>query len=430
MADLPLAVAPHPVNDLKPDELQAMASAAYPILLRQLTGQGHQEPAEAIAFDHPGKRTSWGVQLRGGAQAQAAVIELEDSWEAINDWFLERDLTDGQPIVPPTRERVRAMTDYVARELGWHPQDSFGNLAPRGGEATVEKIAANAVMAGCRPEYMPVLIACVQAVAHPKFNLDSVQTSTHPTSPLPIVNGPVRDTIDLNRGYNHSGSRWRSTTALGRALRLVMANIGGTPGSINVHTQGHIARFEHCIAENEEENPWEPLHVELGHAADTSTVTVVPACTPALIDDNGGCQTGKDLLRAFAGSLAYVGNRNIHGEGQPLVIFGPQHARILANGGYSKADVKRFLWEKARTRVGDIPAGILPSFSTTVHKFYVGVDPDYGVPIAGKPDDIMIVVMGGTGTHSLSVQTRLASDTVTVAIKRKDGTVWKAPAAT
>lgn len=354
-------------------------------------------------------------------QPETPVFELEDSWGQINAWFLERDLTDGLPIVPPTEERVRAMTDHVHETLGWSASDAIGKLAPKNGVATVEKIAANAVMAGCRPEYMAVLIACVKGIAEPKFNLDALQTSTHNTSVLPIVNGPMRKAIDLNWGYNYTGSRWQSTATIGRALRLIMANIGGTPGSVNIHTQGHIARYEHCIAENEEENPWEPLHVERGFAPETSTVTVIPACPAAMMDDNGGSQTAKDLLRTLAHSIAYVGNRNTNGEGQPLLILAPQHARLLANGDYSKADVKRFIWERSRVRFGDIPTGNLTSFGKRNLKFYADIDPDYGVPIADRPEDIFIVVMGGAGTHSLSVQTRLACENVTVAITRKDG---------
>ncbi len=356
---------------------------------------------------------------------EAPVLDLEDSWEAINEWFLNNDLTDGLPIVPPTEARVAAMTAYVERELGWKAGDVIGTLAPKHGQATIEKIAANAVMAGCKPEYMPVIIACVKAVADPKFNLDAVQTSTHNTSPLPIVNGPVCKAIDLNCGYNHTGSRWRATSTIGRALQLCMINIGGTPGSINIHTQGHIARFEHCIAENEDENPWQPLHVERGYTADTSVVTLIPACPAAMIDDNGGSQTAKDLLRTLASSIAYVGNRNTNGEGQPLLILCPQHARLLANGGYSKAEVKRFIWEFARIPFGSIPRGNLTSFSKKLLKQYADFEPAFGVPIADKPDDIVIVVMGGTGTHSLSVQTRLASENVTVPILRRDGSPWQ-----
>ncbi len=356
----------------------------------------------------------------------APLLELEDSWETINDWFLTNDLTDGLPIVPPTEPRVAAMTEYVERTLGWKSADVIGTLAPKQGQATVEKISANAVMAGCKPQYMPVLIACVKAIAEPKFNLDAVLTSTHNTSPLPIVNGPITRAIDLNWGYNYTGSRWRATSTLGRALQLIMMNVGGTPGSINIHTQGHIARFGHVIAENEDENPWEPLHVERGYAPEVSTVTVIPACTAAMIDDNGGSQTATELLKTLSHSIAYVGNRNINGKGQPLLILAPQHARLIGLGGYSKADVKRIIWEHARVRAGDIPRGNLVNYSQHNLKFYVDVDDEAGVPISESPDDIVIVVMGGTGTHSLSVQTRLASENITVPITRKDGTHWKA----
>ena len=359
------------------------------------------------------------------AVSESPVIDFEDSWEAFKEWFLNNDWTDGLPIGPPTEARVAAMTAYVERELGWKAGDVIGTLAPKHGHATIEKIAANAVMAGCKPEYMPVIIACVKAVADPKFNLDAVQTSTHNTSPLPIVNGPVCKAIDLNCGYNHTGSRWRATSTIGRALQLCMINIGGTPGSINIHTQGHIARFEHCIAENEDENPWQPLHVERGYTADTSVVTLIPACPAAMIDDNGGSQAAKDLLRTLASSIAYVGNRNTNGEGQPLLILCPQHARLLANGGYSKTEVKRFVWEFARIPFGSIPRGNLTSFSKKMLKQYADFEPAFGVPIADKPDDIVIVVMGGTGTHSLSVQTRLASENVTVPILCRDGSPWQ-----
>lgn len=355
-------------------------------------------------------------------QVQERFLQLEDSWETINQWFFERDMTDGLPIVPPTEARVRAMTEYAERTLGWAAADVVGTLEPKRGLATVEKIAANAVMAGCEPEYMPVLIACVQAMADPRFNLYAVQTSTHNTSVLPIVNGPMRRAIDLNWGYNTTGSRWRSTATIGRALRLITANIGGTPGAINIHTQGHIARYDVCIAENEEENPWTPLHVERGHSPEMSTVTVFPACPAAMIDERGASKNAKDLLKTFALSIPYVGNRNTSGEGEPLLILCPQHARMLSDGGYSKADVQRFIWERGRVPYGDIPDGIRISLSRRNLKFYADVDPAYGIPIAEKPQDITIVVMGGKGTHSLSVQTILGAQSVTVPIARKEAT--------
>jgi len=154
-------------------------------------------------------------------------------------------------------------------------------------------------------------------------------------------------------------------------------------------------------------------------------VTLIPACPAAMIDDNGGSQTAKDLLRTLAASIAFVGNRNTNGEGQPLLILCPQHARLLANGGYSKSEVKRFIWENARIPFGSIPRGNLTSFSKKLLAKTAEGDADFRVPIADKPEDIVIVVMGGTGTHSLSVQTRLASENVTVPILRKDGSLWQ-----
>ncbi|MBI3371350.1 MAG: hypothetical protein HY017_06270 [Betaproteobacteria bacterium] len=359
------------------------------------------------------------------AQLDSPGAAAGESWEAANAWCLENDMTDGLPIVPPTEDRVRLMTDYVERTLGWARAHVIATLAPKSGAASVEAIAANAVMAGCIPEYMPVLIASVQALALPKFNLDAVQTSTHNTSALAVVNGPIRNAIDLNCGYNHTGSRWRSTATIGRAIRLIMANIGGTPGSVNIHTQGHIARFEHCVGENEEQSPWEPLSVERGHPAGASTVTMIPACPASMIDDNGGSQTAKELLRTFAHSLPSVGNRNYNGEGQPALILCPQHAQTFANGGYSKAEVKQFLWERGRLRFGDIPRGNLVNYSRKNMKMYADIDADYGIPIAETPEDIVIVVMGGTGTHSLSVQTQIACKIVTVAIAHKDGSLFR-----
>jgi len=350
-----------------------------------------------------------------------AIIEIEDSWEKINEYFFERNWTDGLPIMPPTHERVHAMTDYVEQELGWTKDEVMGVLPPKNGAATVEKIATNAVMAGCRPEYMSVLISAVKGMAVPAFNLFGVQTSTHNTSVLTIVNGPIRQKLDINWGYNVVGNRWHSTTTMGRAIRFIMTNIGGILGATNLHTQGHIARFEHCIAENEDENPWEPLHLERGMSPAESAVTVFPACPALMVDDNSGSRSAKELLNTFAHSVAYVGNRNINGEGEPLIIVCPTHARLLANSGYSKTDFKRFLWERARVPFGDIPKGNLQSYSDRFLKFYGDFGPDFGLPIADKPEDIVIVVMGGQGTHSLSVQTLLGSRSQTVPICRKDG---------
>src|SRR5262249_24111947 len=155
------------------------------------------------------------------------------------------------------------------------PEQVLGMLPPRQGEATVEKLAINAVMAGCLPEYLPVLIAAVEAVADPDFNLDGVQATTHPVAPLIVVNGPLARRLNINSGYNCFGQGFRANATIGRAMRLVLMNVGGgLPGTGDRSTQGSPSKFSYCIAENEEANPWEPLHVERGFPRDVSTVTV------------------------------------------------------------------------------------------------------------------------------------------------------------
>jgi hypothetical protein len=178
-------------------------------------------------------------------------------------WF-ERGVTDGLPIVPPTRERVTRMLAGTRRSAG----ELLGEMPPNYGRVTVDKAAINAVMAGCRPEYPPVLIAAAEAVCDPAFNLHGVATSTHFSAPLVVVNGPVRARIGLNAGFGVFGPGHRANATIGRALRLLMINVGGArPGEISMSTFGHPGRYTYCIAEHEEASPWPPYHVELGPRA-------------------------------------------------------------------------------------------------------------------------------------------------------------------
>jgi len=288
-------------------------------------------------------------------------------------------------------------------------------LEPKRGSATVEKIAVNAVMAGCLPQYLPVLIAAVQGLGKDQFNLYAVQGGTHNMSVLTVVNGPIARELDINCGYNFTGNRWRSSATICRALNFIITNIGGIPGATNINSQGRLAKFGHCIAENEDESPWEPLHVERGFKLDTSTVTVFAGASIP-VDDNGGARSAKDVIGLFALAITYVGNRNTNGESEPLIIFVPHHAKMLANDGYTKQDVQRFIWERARLKFYDIPSGFREAFSSKWKKYYFDVSEDYGVPVSDRPEDISIVVMGGRGAHSLAISTLLGSRSVTTPI--------------
>ena len=198
------------------------------------------------------------------------------------DVLYARGVTDGLPVIPPTAARVRAAVEASGRR----GDEVIGLVAPRYGRATVEKIAINAVMAGCRPEYLPVVIAAVEAICDPAFALVGVSGTTDAVTPLVILNGPVRRALDVNCGAGVFGAGWRANATIGRALRLVWANVGGaTPGLLSMSTFAQPGRYSYCIGEHEEASPWEPLHVEHGFAGRDSTVAVLAAEAPQVVVD-------------------------------------------------------------------------------------------------------------------------------------------------
>jgi len=322
-------------------------------------------------------------------------FRVADSIEAVNRLYYGRGWTDGLPIVPPTEEAVERMLSSVDRD----PQEIVAAIPPKCGQATVEKMAINAVMAGCLPEYLPVIIAALEAMNEDRFNLFGVQVTTHPCAPLVIVNGPIRKKLDLNCGYGVFGPAWRANATIGRAIRLVLMNIGGAvPGPLDKATHGHPGKYSFCIAENEEENPWQPLHVERGFSPGDSTVTVTAVEAPHNINDHASI-TGMGTLKTCAGTLAAVGSNNAFFiGGEPLLILGPEHAATIARDGFSKNDVKAFLFENARIPVS--------AFSEeNIRQRYSDVAPDSRIPIAKRKEDIMVLVAGGAGKHSCCLLT-------------------------
>ena len=201
----------------------------------------------------------------------ARFLELPDSPYAIYEHFYAKGWTDGLPIIPPTEDLVGETLRYTDRA----PEETVVELPPRGGAATVEKIAVNAVMAGCMPEYLPVLIAAAKAVAEPQYNLYGRQTTTHPGAHLVIINGPIRGELGVNCHRNVLGQGFRANATIGRALRLLLITVGGgVPGVTDMATHGHPGKYSYCIGEDEEGSPWSPLHADRGFDPGTSTVTV------------------------------------------------------------------------------------------------------------------------------------------------------------
>src|SRR5919197_3324032 len=194
------------------------------------------------------------------------------------EMLFERGATDGLPVVPPTRERVERM---LAGAPDRRREELIGTLGPCYGEATVEKVAINAVMAGCRPEYFPVVLAGVEALCDERLCAHGLNVTLFSAAPWAIINGPIRLQIGLNCGHNALGHGFRANATIGRALRLIIMNIGGAkPQQITKATLGHPAQFTFCVGENEEERPWEPLHVGKGFRADQSTITLFGGHSP------------------------------------------------------------------------------------------------------------------------------------------------------
>ena len=334
---------------------------------------------------------------------QLARGRAADSYQLPADPFefsqecLRRGWSDGLPLIPPTAERVGAMLDAVERE----PLEIIGVLSPRQGEATVQGIAVNAVMAGCRPNHFPVVLAAVEAISQPPFNLDGINATTHPCAVFVLVSGPAARAAGVHGGSGCFGPTFPANAAIGRAVRFVQLNIAGaTPGRGDRATQGTPAKFAFCAAEREDASPWPPFQTTRGLNAEDGAVTTWACEGPHNIQDHGS-NTADGVLRTVAGAMGQAGSNNILGKGEPVLAFGPEHADTVAAEGWTREAVQEYLWEHAR-----FPAERLsPEFLDSVNDRMAGGTlprhhSDDLLPIANRPQDIHIIVAGGPGKHS------------------------------
>lgn len=331
---------------------------------------------------------------------RSEILELPDSQEAVLAAFCERNWCDGLPIIAPTPERVEAMLEAVRGD----PSESLGAMPPLWGEVTLEKLAINAVMAGCLPQYLPVIVAAVEAMLDPVFNLNAVQTTTHPVAPLLVVSGPYATQIGMHGGAGCFGPGCRANATIGRALRLILLNVGGAwPGRHDMATHGSPAKFSYAIAENETANPWEPLHVELGYGSEATSVTLFGGEGPHSSPDHGSGSSG--ILHTIADTAATLGSsvKWYHSQSQLLIVLGPEHAASIARDGMSKNDVKRFLFEVARLPLRTIRLGGLYVRRDWPRWMEAVSDPEARLPLVQGPEEIFIVVAGGDGRHSVVV---------------------------
>jgi hypothetical protein len=328
----------------------------------------------------------------------AATFEALDDLDAINKLYRERRWSDGLPIVPPTQERVARMLASTKRK----PDEIIAIVPPGFGEATVERIAINAVMAGCDPEYLPVLIAATDAVAQAQFNIQGIQATTNSAAVWLVLNGPIVQQLDINATFNCLGQGSWANATLGRAMRLILQNIGGAlPGDMDRATQGQPAKYTFCCGENEAQSPWEPLHVERGFTRETSTVTVVAA--EGTLNLNTHSKDADELLRVIAESMVHpASNEYCHG-GEPWLVVAPEHADILKAGGLTKRDVKQRLWDLSKMPAGRMSVKEILRAQASRTSEYGEIKAETLLSISPSPDDIWFIVAGGPGTHSVYV---------------------------
>ncbi len=364
---------------------------------------------------------------RGRATLAARRVRVPVDDDAV-EFLFDQGLTDGLPVVPPTEERVLRMLTGTSRA----PTEVVATVPPTLVPATVEKVAINAVMAGCRPEYLPVVLAAVEASCTDAFNLHGVLATTYFVGPVIVVNGPIRHEIGLNCEGNVFGQGARANATIGRALQLVVRNLGGgKPGEVDMATLGQPGKYTCCIGEHEEASAWEPLHVERGFEPSESTVTVYAGEAPRAIRDQRS-RTAASLATSFGLSLESVAHVKLHGMSEVMVVVSPEHARTFKRDHFSKDELRARIQEVTaktlRTLLPDdecqkgMPVAALPAA-------WLGPDGqptpealDKKVPKFARAEDIIVVVAGGgAGKFSAVLGGWASGATVSTAVTKKIG---------
>ncbi len=266
--------------------------------------------------------------------------DAPDDLLAAIDYCYAQGWTDGLPVVPPELSRVQAMLEWATQP----PEAVIAEHPATGLQLTVQAAAVNAVMAGCLPEYFPILVAAFEAMNERPYNFHGSTASTGGSAPLLIVSGPIVDEIGMNAGVNLFGPGNRANATIGRAVRLIILNVFRmAPGIADKSTQGHPGKYGSCIAERADVNPWPSLRDDLGYPDGVSSVTVYAAAGFVNVENHGGNRP-EQILDAVADAMANYGSISI---GQSVVVLSPEHARIVASTGWSKADVRDYLFAQA-----------------------------------------------------------------------------------
>jgi len=311
------------------------------------------------------------------------------------EFFLEKEWSDGFPVVTPTEERIARMLTGTARDH----DDVIGSIPPAMEVATVRSVAVHSLMAGCRPEYLPVVIAATELMLRDEFNVNGVQGTMHGVAPMMIVNGPYAADIGIHGGNGCMGPGFRANATIGRAIRLILMNLGaGIPGVSSMTIFGMPSRFTYCLTENMEDHPWESLSVSKGYSGDENVITMAMVESPRFCFDDVSDEPIR-LMNGIADTMVAMGSWNMHTRSDMVVAMGPQHAAICANSGMSRADVHSRLCEMAGRKVRDLKNGGNWRRERAL-AFPIEVDPDnddFFIPAIKNPEDLQLIVAGGWG---------------------------------
>ncbi|MBZ5502364.1 MAG: hypothetical protein LAN59_09000 [Acidobacteriia bacterium] len=388
-------------------EMQPLAAGAFPQIVDHLLRPLTAEEAAPRQIQREPQREA----------IRVAGADYNDAAEQLNQLFLENLWADGLPVVPPTERAVKWMLSGTTRA----PGEIIGQVAPKGGTATVEKIAINAVMAGARPEHLPVILAAMEGFTDPNFDLTHMQASTGSFTPVVIVNGPIAQELKFNSGIGLLGHGWRANSTVGRALRLCLLNLGQTWPAINdMSLTGRLESYTfYTFAENQEASPWEPCHVSLGFRPEDSTVTVATTGNPMMF--GGGAVTawsGQGILDSMVARISSVGFSWFHSQTYILVLH-PDCAVELAKLGYTRKSLQEWLYEHARipyemlasATVGFSHAAVIDFTRQTIADgrirpehaatFREALKPGGRIPAVQGPEDFHIFVAGGSPGYDL-----------------------------
>ena len=334
------------------------------------------------------------------AELQSTRYDVTDMSAAV-DFYFDKGWTDGLPVVPPTENAIWGMLESA----GLEPGAEITFIDNRQVSVTAEKVAINGVMAGCKPEYMPVLVAAMEAMGDPLWSYHGPATSTGGSAVFAVVNGPIAEELDLNYGDNLFGPGWRANAAIGRALRLVMRNVIGTlPGRLDRSTLGHSGKYGFCIAENEAESPWPALHVERGFRPEQNAVTILAALAPHQFY-NQLSNTAEGILTTACAHMRI--SAGIRSHPQYVLVIAGEHMQVIAQDGWSKDDIRRFCFEHTQSSHAELKrihvmAGEISAADETAMMSLVPEPEDFLIVAAGSRAGAFSAFIPGWGSRSTS----------------------------